>query len=38
MKKHLYALWMWFYTDVPAYYSIPFIGFVIVVIVGALTQ
>ena len=33
MKK----LWHWFYAELPAYYSIPIIVFVIAMIAGVLT-
>lgn len=36
MSDHLKRLWLWFYTELPAYYSIPFIGFVLVLLLGAL--
>ena len=29
---HLYRFWHWFYTELPAYYSIPIIGLGIVFI------
>lgn len=38
MTDRLMRLWLWFYTELPAYYSIPFIGFVVVLLVGALTN
>ena len=34
--NHLYRFWHWFYTELPAYYSIPIIGFVVLLIIEGL--
>lgn len=38
MTEHFKRLWLWFYTELPAYYSIPFIGFVLTLLIGAVVN
>jgi len=35
--KHAKGFWHWFYAELPAYYSIPIIVFVIAAVAGMLT-
>jgi hypothetical protein len=35
--KHVKDFWHWFYAELPAYYSIPIIAFVIAAVTGMFT-
>jgi len=36
--KLLHRFWQWFYTELPAHYSIPILAFVFILVVGALFE